>query len=151
VFFDIDRTFDPAQLPQGGAFPLVGQGQLAARVDDPTDDHGQAILYPRLVARVECLVQSQLLGQLQESAAGSVFSGVDRLKGLGRILGNDVAAEGGLNEFELIEGQAGDAAVVGVLDFVALAEGGAQDPDRIGAVSLDFEMNGSVWFQDGYT
>jgi hypothetical protein len=41
--FDTDRTFDPAQLPQGGVFPLVGQGQLAAGVDDPTDDHGQAI------------------------------------------------------------------------------------------------------------
>jgi hypothetical protein len=38
-----------------------------------------------------------------------------------------------------------------VLDFVALAEGGAQDPDGIGAVSLDFEMNGTDWFQDGYT
>jgi hypothetical protein len=66
------------------------------------------------------------------------------LKGLGRILGNDVAAEGGLNELELIEGQAGDAAVIGVLDFVALAVGGAQDADRVGAVRLDFEMNATA-------
>jgi hypothetical protein len=62
VIFDVDRTFDPAQLPEGGVFPLIGQGQLAARVDDPTDDHGQAILHPRFVARVEGLVQSQLPG-----------------------------------------------------------------------------------------
>jgi len=38
-----------------------------------------------------------------------------------------------------------------VLNLVALAEGGAQDPDRIGAVSLDFEMNGPVGLQGGYT
>jgi hypothetical protein len=68
-----------------------------------------------------------------------------------RSLRNDVAAEGGLNELELIEGQAGDAAVIGVLDFVALAERGAQHADRISPVSLDFEMNGADWLQGGYS
>jgi hypothetical protein len=72
------------------------------------------------------------------------------LEGLGGILRNDVAAKSGLNEFELIEGQAGDAAMVGVLNLVALAKGGAQDADRIGPVSLDFEMDASVGLQDGY-
>lgn len=73
------------------------------------------------------------------------------MKGLGRILRNDIAAEGGLDEFELIEDQPGDAAVIGVFDFVAIAEGGAQDADRAGPVSLDFEVNASDWLQGGYT
>ena len=72
------------------------------------------------------------------------------MKCLGRIFGNHVAAEGCLNEFELIQRQAGDATVVGVLDLVALAEGRAQDADRIGPMSLDLEMDRADWFQDGY-
>ncbi len=63
------------------------------------------------------------------------------MKSLGGILGNDVATEGGLDELELIEAQAGDASMVGVLDFIAVAERGAQDADGIGPVTLNFEMN----------
>ena len=82
--------------------------------------------------------------------AGSIFSGVKRLKCLGRILRNHVAAEGCLNEFELIQRQAGDATVVGVLNLVALAEGRAQDADRMGPMSLNLEMDRADGFQDGY-
>ena len=55
--------------------------------------------------------------------AGSVFSGIKRMECLRRILWNHLAAEGCLNEFELIQGQAGEATVVGMLNLVALAEG----------------------------
>ena len=81
---------------------------------------------------------------------GSIFSGVKRLKCLGRILRNHVAAEGCLNEFELIQSQAGDATVVGVLDLAVLAEGRAQEADRLSSMGLDLEMNRADWFQDGY-
>ena len=40
--------------------------------------------------------------------------------------------------------------VVGVLNLVAFAEGGAQNADRIGPMSLNLEMDGSDGLQDGY-
>jgi len=40
VRLDSDGALDTAQLPQGRVLPLVGQGQLAARVDDSSDNHG---------------------------------------------------------------------------------------------------------------
>jgi hypothetical protein len=72
------------------------------------------------------------------------------LKSLGRIFGNDLAAKGGADEFELIQSQAGDTAVVGMLDFAVLAEGGAQDADRLGSMGLDLEMDRADGFQDGH-
>jgi hypothetical protein len=62
MLLNIDRPRGAAQFPQGGVFPLVRQRQLAARIDEPADDHGQAILHPGLLARVERPVQAQLLG-----------------------------------------------------------------------------------------
>ena len=56
-----------------------------------------------------------------------------------------------LNEFELLQSQSRDATVVGVFDLVALAEGGAQEADRVGAMSLDLEMDRTDCFQGGYT
>jgi hypothetical protein len=50
----------------------------------------------------------------------------------------------------LIQSQAGDATVVGVLNLVALAEGRAQDAHRMGPMSLNLEMDRADWFQDGY-
>jgi hypothetical protein len=37
-----------------------------------------------------------------------------------------------------------------MFDFIAVAEGGAQDADGFSPVSLDFEMNAADSFQDGY-
>ena len=64
---------------------------------------------------------------------------------------NDVPAEGGLDELELLQRQAGDASVVGVFDRAVLAIGGAQDAVDGGAMLLDFEMNRSCGSHDGYT
>ena len=55
-----------------------------------------------------------------------------------------------MNEFELIQRQASDATVVGVLNLVALAEGRAQDAHRMGPMSLNLEMDRADGFQDGY-
>ncbi len=39
------------------------------------------------------------------------------MESLGRILGEDLAAEGGLDELELVQGQAGEATVIFMFDF----------------------------------
>ena len=72
------------------------------------------------------------------------------MEGLGRVFGNHFAAEGSLDEFELVQRQAGDAAVILVFDGVALAERRAQNADGIGAMSLNFEMNRWPSPHDGY-
>ena len=117
-------TRDPAQLPEHRVLPLMGQGKLAARIEQPADDHGQTVVHPRLVARVDHLRQTQLLGQSQQRVAGAVFLGKEDLEGVRRILGHDITAEGRLDELELLQGQADDAAMVGVSDFTVLPEGG---------------------------
>src|SRR5215475_9779700 len=66
---DIDFAFGAALFPQSGVFPLVGQCQLATGVEQPTDNHRQAISYPGFTARVQGTVESELLGQLQKRAA----------------------------------------------------------------------------------
>ena len=40
--------------------------------------------------------------------------------------------------------------MVFVFDAAILAEGGAEEPDRVGAVGLDFEVDGAGGLQDGY-
>src|SRR6516225_4645651 len=47
---DIDFAFCTALFPEGGVFPLVGQRQLATGIEQPTDNHRQAISYPGFVA-----------------------------------------------------------------------------------------------------
>jgi hypothetical protein len=47
---DIDFAFGASPLPERGVFPLVGQYQLATGIEQPTDNHRQAISYPGLVA-----------------------------------------------------------------------------------------------------
>jgi hypothetical protein len=66
------------------------------------------------------------------------------------MFGNHLAAESGLNEFELIQGQPRQATVVGVHNLVAFAEGRAQDANGISPMGLDLEMDGAEGFQDGY-
>ena len=46
MLVNIDFAFHAGQFPQSGIFPLIGQRQLAAGVDDASDDHRQAILVP---------------------------------------------------------------------------------------------------------
>ena len=53
---------------------------------------------------------------------------------------DDLAAESGLQEFEFVEREAGNAAVIGVLDLAIEAEGGADEAVMIFAVGLDFQM-----------
>ena len=98
----IDFAFHPGQFPQSGVFPLVGQRQFAAGIDDASDDHRQAILDPGFFARVQSPVQSKFLGQLQQRIAGSVFFGAADLEILCGALGDDIATEGSLHQFELL-------------------------------------------------
>ena len=146
----IDFAFHTTQFPQSGVFPLVGEGQFAAGVDDASDDHRQAILYPGFFARVKSPVQSKFLGQLQQGMAGPVFLGAADLEILCGALRDDIAAEGRLQQCELLQGQAGDAAVSGVFDFAVLAKGRADDADRITAMALNFEMKGKRFAFNGY-
>src|SRR3977135_3408742 len=88
-------------------------------------------------ARIKSTVQSKFLCQLQQCIAGPVFLGGEDLEILCRALGNDIAAEGSLQQFELLQSQAGDAAVGGVLDFAMLAIGRTDEADRITAVALN--------------
>jgi hypothetical protein len=44
-------------------------------MDEPTDDHGEAVLDPRLVGpRVESLVEADVFGEREQGGAGSVFA-----------------------------------------------------------------------------
>ena len=45
----IDFAFHARQLPQSSIFPLVGERQFAAGIDDASDNHRQAIAGPRLL------------------------------------------------------------------------------------------------------
>ncbi len=72
--------------------------------------------------------------------AGAVFARGEDLEGIGGIYRDDLAAEGSLQQFEFVEGQAGDAAVIGVVNLAVEAEGGADEAVVILAVGLDFQM-----------
>jgi hypothetical protein len=87
---------------------------------------------------------------LEHGTTGPVFPGVKDLEGVGVAFGQSLSGEGGLNEFELFQAQAGDPTVVGVEDLAVLAEGGAEEADGVGAVGLNFEVDGTGRFQDGY-
>ena len=98
----IDFAFHAGQFPQSGVFPLVGERQFAAGIDDASDDHRQAILYPGFFARVKSPVQSKFLGQLQQRIAGPIFLRCEDPQILCGALGHDIAAEGRLQQFELL-------------------------------------------------
>jgi hypothetical protein len=55
-----------------------------------------------------------------------------------------------LEQFEFIQSQAGNAPVVGMFDFTALAVGGADETDRITPVGLNFEVKPGRSAFDGY-
>jgi hypothetical protein len=77
------------------------------------------------------------------------FGGED-LEILCGALRNDIAAEGSLQQFELLQSQAGDAAVSGMFDFAMLAIGGADEADRITAVALNLKMKGKRFAFNGH-
>ena len=69
----IDFAFHARSSHSSGVFPLVGERQFAAGVDEASDDHRQAILDPGFFARVKSTVQSKFLGQFQQRIARPVF------------------------------------------------------------------------------
>ena len=73
------------------------------------------------------------------------------MQGLGIGLEDDLAAQGGLEGKQGVEGQSGDTPVVGMADATGdgFAKGGAQDADRGGVPALDFKVDG-VLRLDGY-
>ena len=88
---------------------------------------------------------------MEHGATGAVFPGLKDLKRVGVALGQSLSGESGLDEFELIEVQAGEPTMVGVPDFALEAEGGAENADGVKAVGLDFEMKWAEGFNDGYS
>ena len=138
---DVDGALGATQLPQGGVGRFVAQGQFAAGIEHPAHDHGQRIGHPGLRrARVEGAVQPELLGQRQQRGAGAVLLTGPQLQGFGRRFGHDLPPEGGLQEFKLLQGEAGEAAVVGVFDLAVLAVGGTDQAVGRGAVQLDLQV-----------
>jgi hypothetical protein len=93
---------------------------------------------------------SWLFGQLEHGSTGAVFSGLKDLKCVGVALGQSLSGEGGLNEFELFQVQAAEAAMVGVHGFARLAEGGTENADGVKPVGLDFEVKWSERLHDGH-
>src|SRR5271165_6207097 len=146
----IDFAFHARQFPQSGVFPLVGERQFAPGVDEASDNHRQAILYPSFFARVKSPVQSKFLGQFQQRIAGPIFLGGKDLEILCGALGHDIATEGSLQQFELLSGKASDADVGGMFDFALLAKGGADKADRSTAVALDFEVERNRFAFNGH-
>ena len=65
------------------------------------------------------------------------------MKGLRGIFADDITAQSSLDIEQGNEGHAGDAAVLLMLDFAIkrVAKSGAQNADRRGAMTLDFEMD----------
>jgi hypothetical protein len=55
-------------------------------------------------------------------------------------LGDNVAAKGGLDEFEFVQREPGDPSVIGMFDLTVLAKGGADQTVIVFAVGLDFEV-----------
>jgi hypothetical protein len=147
---DVHRSWDPALFPESGVGALVGQKELAALIDKASGDHGQHVFDPGIGPGIESPVQFEFFGQLEHGATGAVFSGLKDLKRVGVALGQSLSSEGGLNEFELFEAQAGEAAMVGVHDFALLAEGGAENADGAKAMGLDFKVYGAERFHDGH-
>src|SRR5208283_658830 len=82
--------------------------------------------------------------------AGPIFLGGEDLEILCRALGHHIAAEGSLQQSELLQSQAGDAPMARVLDFAMLAIGRAEEADRITAVALNFEMKWQRFALDGH-
>ena len=74
VCVHVHRSPGAAEFPQDGSFPLVGEPQLAALIDDAPGDHGKDIAHPRLGGiGVERAVHADVAGQRQERGTGAEF------------------------------------------------------------------------------
>ena len=147
---NVHRSLDPALFPQRGVGILVGKKEVAALIDEASGDHGQHVFDPGFWPGIKRPVQFEFFGQLQHGATGAVFPGPKDLERVGVALGQSLSGESRLDEFELLQVQAGDAAMVGVQDVALEAEGGAEEADRVEAVGLDFEMDRADRFHNGY-
>ena len=82
--------------------------------------------------------------------AGAIFLGGAQLERLGGALRDHLPAEGGLQQLDLGEAQAGEAAVGGMFDLTVLAIRGADEADGVTPVVLDFEVEAGRVAFDGY-
>lgn len=145
MFVDVDGAFGAAEFPEGGVFPLVGEGEFAALIEDASDDHGEGVADPRLGGLgVKGAVEADVFGEGEQGGGCAVFLGGEDFEGVGVGLGEDIVAEGGLDVEQGAQRQASEAAVLLVFDFAVgrIAEGRAQDADGVLAVALDFEVDG---------
>jgi len=131
--------------------PWWDRKSLLPLIDEASGDHGQHVFDPGFWAGIKRPVQFEFFGQLEHGATGAVFPRLKDEKRIGVALGQGLSGESGLDEFELIQVQAGEPAVVGVPDFALLAEGGAENASGVKAVGLDFEMEWADRLHDGYT
>ena len=133
-----------AEFPEGGGFPHVGKRKLAALVEDAPDDHGQRVLYPAFGGLgIKRAIQPDVFRQRQQRGRGAELFGEDDLESIGVALGQDVVAQSGLNIEQCVQGDAGNAAVLVVLDLAVqrISEGGAENADGGFPVALDFEVD----------
>ncbi len=65
------------------------------------------------------------------------------MEGIGIVFEYDIPAESGLEEFEFLEGEVGDAPVGAMFDLAVLPKGGADESDGGLAVGLDLDVVGS--------
>jgi len=140
MLIDIDFAFHSAEFPEGGVRALVGKSQFAPSINNAPDDHGQGRTHPRLLTGIEDLREFEFPSQLKQSVAGPILARGENLEGLRRIDRQDLATEGGLQQFEFFERESGNAAVIAVLDLAVQAEGGADEAVMVFALGLDFQM-----------
>ena len=112
---------------KGGAGFQLREGEFAFGIDQAADNHRQSAPDPRFGAGIEESIQANILGELEERGTGSILSGVEDLKRLGRAPWVDVITESGLHQAELGESNVGDTAVGRVTDLRTDAVGGAED------------------------
>ena len=124
---DVHHPLDSTHFPKGGAGFQLKEGEFASGIDQAANNHRQSAPDPRFGAGIEELIQSNILGELEERGAGSILSGVEDLKRLGRAPWVDVITESGLHQAELGESNAGDTAVGRVTDLRTDSVGGAED------------------------
>ena len=64
MFIDVHGAFGAAEFPEGGVFPLVGEGEFAALIEDAADDHGEGVADPGLGGfGVEGAVEADVFGE----------------------------------------------------------------------------------------
>ena len=74
MLIDVHGAFGAAEFPERGVFPLPGEGELAALIEDASDDHGEHVAHPWLGGfGVEGLVEADVFGEIQQGGGGSVF------------------------------------------------------------------------------